>query len=119
MAWILDLDGGVWLGDRPIAGAVEAVARLRERGQRVWFLTNNSSLTVAAYVDKLVGMGVAATPDEVLTSAQAMALLVEPGTTALVCGGAGVVEALGDRGVATVSDGDADVVVVGWHRDFN
>jgi 4-nitrophenyl phosphatase len=30
-----------------------------------------------------------------------------------------VEEALGERGVHTVRSGDADAVVVGWHRDFD
>jgi ribonucleotide monophosphatase NagD (HAD superfamily) len=36
-----------------------------------------------------------------------------------VCGGEGVVEALERRGVDVVFDGDADAVVVGWHRMFD
>ena len=38
---------------------------------------------------------------------------------ALVCAGPGVDEALAARGVRTVRDGKADVVVVGFHRDFD
>ena len=42
MAWVLDLDGVVWLGDEPIAGAAEAVRRLRDAGEQLAFVTNNS-----------------------------------------------------------------------------
>ncbi len=49
MAWVLDLDGVVWLADQPIAGAAGAVARLRAAGHRVLFVTNNSSVPVAAH----------------------------------------------------------------------
>ncbi|HEC10039.1 MAG TPA: HAD family hydrolase, partial [Acidimicrobiales bacterium] len=38
-AWILDLDGVVWLAHQPIAGAVEAVARLDDAGHDVLFVT--------------------------------------------------------------------------------
>src|SRR4051794_37281160 len=76
-------------------------------------------MKVGDYVAKLAGAGMPAEDDELLTSAQAAARLVEPGETALVCGGPGVVEALEQRGATTVRDGDADVVVVGWHRDFD
>lgn len=119
MAWVLDLDGVVWLGDRAVPGSVEAVARLRQAGVQVIFLTNNSSGRVGDYCAKLAGMGIPATHEDVLTSAQAAASLVEPGATALVCGGPGVEEALVERGVATVAEGKADAVVVGWHRDFD
>jgi 4-nitrophenyl phosphatase len=119
VAWILDLDGVLWRGETPIAGSAEAVADLRDRGEDVRFLTNNSSMTLAEYVDKLAAVGVRASPDELLTSAQAAATLVAPGETVLVCGGPGVVEAVEARGALAVREGRADVVMVGWHRDFD
>ena len=119
MAWVLDLDGVLWLGDQPIYGAADAVARLRSTGQRVVFLTNNSSLTVGDYLAKLRGMGVPADEADVITSAQAAASMMMPSSTALVCAGKGVDEALQRRGVRTVRSGRADAVVVGWHREFD
>ncbi|HVF75467.1 MAG TPA: HAD-IIA family hydrolase [Acidimicrobiales bacterium] len=119
MTWALDLDGVVWLADTPIPGAAEAVDRLRRRGERVVFLTNNSSPTVDHYVDKLGRMGIPTAATDVVTSAQAAARLLEPGTTALLCAGPGVEEALAERGVRVVRHGNADAVVVGWHRDFD
>jgi 4-nitrophenyl phosphatase len=119
MAWILDLDGVIWLGDQPIYGAADAVARLRANHQRVVFLTNNSSLTVGDYVAKLRAMGVPAEDSDVITSAQAAASMMTPSSTALVCAGKGVDEALQRRGVRTVRSGRADAVVVGWHREFD
>jgi len=117
--WVLDLDGVVWLADLAIAGSPEAIGVLRSRGERVVYLTNNSSQPVAGYVAKLRGMGVDAEAEDVITSAEAAALLVAPGETALVCAGAGVIEALAARRVRTVTSGPADVVVVGWHLDFD
>ena len=35
--FLFDLDGTVYLGDAPIAGAAEALARLRRAGKRVVF----------------------------------------------------------------------------------
>ena len=122
MAWILDLDGVLWRGDAPIAGSADAVAALRRRGEDVRFLTNNSSMTLDQYVAKLRTAGVEAQPDQLLTSAQAAATLVAPGEAVLVCGGPGVAEAVESRGAHALEDGDgshADVVVVGWHRNFD
>lgn len=118
MAWLLDLDGVVWLSGRAIPRSVEAVARLRASGERIVFVTNNSSARVAEQEGALAAIGVAATGD-VVTSAMAAAELLEPGTTALVCGGPGIDEALGRRGVTAVRDGAAGAVVVGFHRDFD
>ena len=45
--FLFDLDGTLYLADTPVAGAAEALARLREKGKRVVYLTNNSSKTGA------------------------------------------------------------------------
>ncbi len=119
MAWILDLDGVVWLSETVIPGVPEAVARLRDDGHQVLFLTNNSSRRVDDMVEKLEGMGIPADAEEIVTSAQAAAAMLEPGSTALVCAGEGVREALAARGVTAVDDGPADAVVVGFHKEFD
>lgn len=119
MSWVLDLDGVLWLADQPVPGAADAVKRLRVAGRRVVFLTNNSSLTVAEYLDKLAGFDIPAVSADLFTSAQAAASLVQPGQRALVCAGEGVTEALSERGVEVTDNSPADVVVVGFHRDFD
>ena len=117
--WVVDLDGVIWLADRPIPHGDEAVARARKQGVRLLFVTNNSSLTVGQYVEKLHGMGIAVPPEDIVTSAQATAGLLQPGSSAVVCAGAGVNEALDERGVDIRAEGPADALVVGWHRDFD
>jgi HAD superfamily hydrolase (TIGR01450 family) len=118
VTWVLDLDGVVWLSAQPIPGAREAVARLREAGERVLFATNNSAVPLGDQEAKLRRMGIEAQGD-VITSAMAAARLVEPGQRVLVCGGPGIVEAVQARGASAVHDGDADAVAVGFHRDFD
>jgi 4-nitrophenyl phosphatase len=119
MTWLLDLDGVVWLSGRPIPGSAEAVERLRATGERVVFFTNNSGPTVADQVAALAGAGVPASPDDVLTSAQAAAALLKPGSTASVIGGPGVVEALQQRHVQVVpTTGKPDALVVGRTTDL-
>ncbi|HJV08426.1 MAG TPA: HAD-IIA family hydrolase [Acidimicrobiales bacterium] len=119
MAWILDLDGVVWLADDVIPGVPEAIERLRGAGHRLLFLTNNSSRKVGDLVEKFDGMGIPVDADEIVTSAQAAASMLDPGTVALVCAGDGVREALDARGVKMVDEGEADAVVVGFHREFD
>ena len=119
MLWILDLDGVVWLADDVIPGVPEAVARLREGGHTLLFLTNNSSRKVSDLVQKFDRMGIPVEADEIVSSAQAAATMLEPGSVALVCAGDGVREALDARGVKMVDEGDADAVVVGFHKEFD
>ena len=64
---LVDLDGTVYVGTRPLPGAVEAVAQLRDLGVMVRFVTNTDSITPDALVDRLQGMGIPVTADEVLT----------------------------------------------------
>jgi glycerol 3-phosphatase-2 len=114
MTWLLDLDGVVWLSGHGIEGSAEAIERLRQYGEDVVFFTNNSAPTVGEHVTKLNEAGVAATAEQVLTSSQAAARLLEPGSTAAVIGGPGVVEALAERGVQVVAAAAGpDAVVVG------
>jgi len=118
-----DLDGVVWRGDTPIAGSADAIARLRGAGWHVVFTTNNSSLRIVDYVQRLAHFDIPADPDDVCTSAQAAATVIAagsaPGASVLACAGAGVVEALEAAGLHVVTNPPADAVVVGFHRGFD
>ncbi len=115
---LCDLDGVVWLQRRALPGAPQAIERLRRSGRRVLFVTNNSMSTIGDQQRALEAIGVPAEGD-VVTSAQAAASLVAPGERVLVCGGAGVTEAVEQRRAVAVGDGDADTVIVGLHQDFD
>jgi glycerol-1-phosphatase len=121
-AFLLDLDGVVYRGDDPIPGASEAIEDLRRRGRRVVFITNNSAPTPQAVVATLESMGVSASPDDVVSSAQAAVPLVRDQVgaegTVFAIGEEGVRSAL-ERGGMKLVDGSAesaDAVVVGWDR---
>ena len=118
MTVVLDLDGVVWLADRPIPGAADAVGRLRAGGHRVVFVTNNSFSPVTDVEQKLAGFGIPAAGD-VLTSAVAAARLVKHGERVFLCAGPGAAEAVAAAGGRAVTDGDADAVVVGFHTSFD
>jgi 4-nitrophenyl phosphatase len=115
--WVLDLDGVVWLADTPIPGSSDAVGRLLAAGEDIAFVTNNSNPRAAEYEAKLERHGIDAR-GRVISSAMAAATMVDAGTRVLVCGGPGVIEALERRGAEIVEDAP-DVVMVGFHRDFD
>jgi glycerol 3-phosphatase-2 len=120
-AFLLDLDGVVYRGSEAVTGAPEALAGLRAAGRRPVFLTNNSARTPEQIAGKLAGLGVEAAPEEVVTSAQALADLLsrrDGDRTAFVIGEDGVRQALAASGIEVV-DGEPDrtgYVVVGWDR---
>lgn len=117
--WVIDLDGVVWLTGIPISGSAEAVAHLRAAGIRPLFVTNNSAPTSAELLGRLQRCGIDATRDDVVSSADAVATMIEPSTTALLVAEGGVREALEGRGVTVVREPPADVVVVGWTHEFD
>jgi arabinose operon protein AraL len=69
---IFDLDGTIYLGEAPLPGAVETIAELRRRGKRLLFVSNKPLENRQTYAKKLTGMGIPASPEEVITSAYVM-----------------------------------------------
>jgi HAD superfamily hydrolase (TIGR01450 family) len=123
-AWLCDLDGVIWRGSTAIPGSPETITALRAAGERVVFISNNSSTAVGDYLAKLSAIGIPTDPNDLVTSAQAAAGLVGVGARAMVLGGPGITEALTARGVETVDagtdkPGQVDVVVVGLDRTIN
>lgn len=68
---IFDLDGVVYRGHEPIDGAADLVAFLHDAGVAVRYATNNSMVARSGYVDRLAGMGISTTIEEIVTSTSA------------------------------------------------
>lgn len=122
--YIFDLDGTVYLGDKAIEGAAEAIRRLRERGDKVVFLSNKPIATRSSYVEKLTRMGIPASLDEVLNSSLIVARYLQtclrPGQQVYVVGEEPIREELRQHGIDITEDGnEAAYVVLSWDRRFN
>ena len=120
--FLFDLDGVVYRGEDAVSNAPAVLEELRRRGCVVRYLTNNSSKTPQQVAGKLAGLGVPATPEEIVTSAVATAAMLRTegfaGASAFVIGEQGVREALDHAGIRVV-DGQpprVDLVVIGWDR---
>jgi len=118
-AWLIDLDGVVWLSGHPIEGSVDALEQLRTNKVPLLFVTNNSAPTTEQLLHRLDRAGIKATEYEVLTAAQAAASLVPECGSAVCIADGGVREALEHRKVTLVDEGHADAVVVGWTTTFS
>jgi arabinose operon protein AraL len=66
--FIFDLDGTLYLGDSVLPGAVKTLQTLRQMGKQVLFITNKPLFSRQHYAAKLTGLGISATPEEVITS---------------------------------------------------
>lgn len=116
-AALFDLDGVVYLGPEVVPGAAESISQLREQGVRVGFVTNNAARTPQQVADHLTELGVEASADDVVTSAQAVARLMAnelpAGSPVLVCGSRALASEVTAVGLAVVnSSADAPVAVV-------
>jgi glycerol-1-phosphatase len=124
-AGLLDLDGVVYLGGTPIAGAADALADAARRGMKLAYVTNNASRTPHAIAAQLSGMGVPATATDIVTSAQAAAHLLADrlpaGAPVLVVGGTGLRLAVRDRGLRPVTSAAERplAVVQGYSHDIS
>lgn len=120
---LLDLDGTVWSGNKPINGANEAIEGARDLGMGVGFITNNAMRTAQMVADKLSSMGFEATPDTIMTSAMDVIALMqeylEPGAKIFVIGGEGVRNALTEAGYELVSSAEEQPVAVVQGLDQN
>lgn len=98
-ALIIDMDGVLWHGNKPVPGLKVFFATLRALKLPFILATNNASLTAAQYVVKLAAMGVTVSVSEILTSGIATALYLKnqmkpQATKIFVVGEAGAIEPL-------------------------
>ena len=134
--FIIDMDGVLWHGNKPLSGLTEFFSTLRKVKIPFVLATNNASLTQQQYIKKLADMGVEVNANEILTSSMATAqYLKETLPTSkrrvYVIGESGLIEPLQQQGFeitstyyptdpqANTDDVWADVVVSGLDRDLN
>jgi HAD superfamily hydrolase (TIGR01450 family) len=114
---MFDLDGVVYIGDQAVPGAADHLARVRQSGVHVAYITNNASRPPKAVVDKLTRLGVDADTGDVVTSAQAAARVLVgrhgAGARVAVLGAAGLRDAVTELGLVPVAvDDDRAVAIV-------
>ena len=109
MLLLVDLDGVVYRGDRPVPGVPEVLAQRALAGDAVVYVTNNSRWYRTDYLDRLAGMGAPVEAGCIVTAARATALALAaaprlvPGGVAMVLGGPGLTHELRDVGLHTVA----------------
>jgi 4-nitrophenyl phosphatase len=116
---IIDMDGVLYRGDRPMPKLREFFAFLRERPIPFILATNNSTRSSQEYADKLALMGVQVAPAEILVSGQATARALAReyprGTRVHVFGMQPLKQALIDEGFV-LADDDVQLVVASMDR---
>jgi glycerol-1-phosphatase len=126
-AFLIDLDGVVYIGDALAPGAGAAIEALRARGKHLLFLTNDPRRSRVGYAQKLESLGVPATEADILTSGSATATYIAEhervvGRSVFVVGTDSLKEEMAAVGLQVKpreEARDAAFVVVGGHEDFD
>jgi NagD protein len=120
-AFICDMDGVLYHGNRLLPGVSDFVAWLKREDKKYLFLTNSSERSPMELRQKLGRLGIDVAPEHFYTSALATAAFLasqQPSGSAYVIGEAGLINALYNAGL-TMNDVNPDYVVVGESRSYN
>jgi len=119
-AFICDMDGVIYHGNRLLPGVGKFLEWLRANAKSFLFLTNSSERSPRELRDKMRRLGVEVEAEHFYTSALATAEFLSrqcPNGSAYVIGEAGIINALHNVGF-TMNDTDPDYVVVGETDDY-
>lgn len=120
--YLFDMDGTLYLGDRLYAFTKDLLKKIKSNGCRYMFMTNNSSKSVQAYIDKLAKLGIEATYEDFITSSQATAYYLKkhhPGATLYVCGTNSLKRELEGQGFSVTENLDeVECIVMGFDTEL-
>ncbi len=120
-ALILDMDGVIWKGDNSIGNLPDIFSTIEERGLQFIMATNNATLTIEQFLNKLAGFGVQLEAWQVINSSLAtvhyLQRNVSKGGPLYIIGEPGLKETLKDNGFYH-AENDVLAVVVGLDRDL-
>jgi HAD superfamily hydrolase (TIGR01450 family) len=121
--YVFDLDGTVYLGEDLLPGARATVARIRDSGRRLVFLTNKPLERPSDYAAKLTHLGLPTDADEIVSSTDALLRYLKanaPGSRIFPVAEPLIWELLSEAGFETTDRAaGVDVVVVSWDRTFD
>lgn len=120
--FLLDMDGTLYVDGNVFDFTKELLETIREKGKRYLFVSNNSSKSVDAYIEKLAGFGIEATEDDFVTSSQATAYYLNkhhPGSKLYVCGTESLKQELRKGGFTVTDDLDeVECIVLGYDTEL-
>ena len=122
--YIFDIDGVIYRGKKLLPGAKEIITSLRQRGDEISFLSNNSTLSRSGYQEKLTKMGIKVERQELFPSSYLAALYLSQDkerkkSKVFVIGEVGLMEELKDAGIQITSLlEEINSVLVGMDRNF-
>lgn len=110
--FLLDMDGTIYLDNDLFDGTLDFLDKVKKKGGKYLFVTNNSSKGVDAYVAKLKRLGIDATEEDFLTSTDATILYLNnnyPGKKFYSMGTKSFTKQLADSGVNVTVELEDDI----------
>ena len=114
---LFDLDGTVYLGEKEVPGAAKFINDLKPNGIRALYVTNRSNRSADVVCDHLRGYGIECEEDDIISTADAAALYLKPGSYYAI-GEENLFDTLNRHGF-TYDDKAPDYVIVSFDREFN
>ena len=122
-AFIFDLDGTIYLGDKLIPGASQVIQEIKNLNKPYVFLTNKPLASRKDYARKLSGLGIPASAGNVITSSFVTAQYLKensPGASCYVVGEKALKEELKNAGLEVKEEKDGiDYLIASFDRDFH
>lgn len=120
--FLFDMDGTLYLGEKLFPFTIPLLDKIKASGKKYLFITNNSSKSVDAYVQKLAHFGIKASENDFLTSSMATALYLRenhPGKKLYVCGTESLKAELRKNGfTVTVDTEETECIVMGFDTEL-
>ncbi len=121
--WLFDMDGTIYKEEVLFEGVLELLKAITDLGGKYVFITNNSSKSLTAYVEKVRGLGIDVDKDNFFTSVQASILYIKnnfPGEKVYCQGTSSLIDELKAVGldVTEETDDKAGVILVGFDTEL-
>ena len=121
--FLLDMDGTIYLDEELFPGVLAFLTRVRARGGRYLFLTNNSSRGIDGYLAKMARLGIPAGEEDFLTSTDATVRVLKreyPDRLVYVMGTESLKSQLRAEGIRVTDrpEDDVSVLLAGFDREL-
>ncbi len=120
-AFILDVDGVICRGSKPIAAGVEGVKKLLDMGKKVVFVSNNSTRSRRMLIERFRGFGIEVEEKSLIVATYATASYLRKfgKLDVFTTGEEGLIEELELAGHRIVDYDDAECLVVASNRKLD
>lgn len=122
--FLLDMDGTIYNENTVFEGTIPFLETIKEQGAKYVFVTNNSSKSSKAYVEKLQKMGIVASTEDIFSSIDATIIMLKekyPNTLIYVQGTQSFIDELRESGIEVTEEivENIGMVLTGFDTELN